>query len=220
MGFWLTLLLTESYRATVESGAALVFTDWRQLSPTTDALQAAGWTCCGIASWHKPVSRPQKGRLKRSCEYIVWGTKGPVAPTGTPSTCPASTPRASPEGPRDRVHITQKPVEVMRDVRICPPGGTVLGPVLGSCTTGVGALYEGRKFIGVKLSEHYADIAEQRLRGALTQGDSSWPGRRCEREGGKTRIGGPQTPKGGRRIVARCASCPSARQAALDRSVK
>ncbi|MBU6533208.1 DNA-methyltransferase [Streptomyces mayonensis] len=167
-GFWLTLLLTESYRATVESGTALVFTDWRQLPTTTDALQAAGWTWRGIASWHKPVSRPQKGRLKQSCEYIVWGTKGPVDASRNPVYLPGLYTASQPR--KGRVHITQKPVEVMRElVKICPPGGTVLDPFAGSGTTGVAALIEGRQFIGVELSGHYADIAEQRLRDALTQ---------------------------------------------------
>lgn len=169
-GFWLTLLLTESYRATVESGSALVFTDWRQLPTTTDALQAAGWTWRGIASWHKPVSRPQKGRLKQSCEYIVWGTKGPVDANRNPVYLPGLYTASQPR--KDRVHITQKPVEVMQElVKICPPGGTVLDPFTGSGTTGVAALREGRQFIGVELSEHYADIAECRLRAELTQDD-------------------------------------------------
>lgn len=142
----------------------------RRLPTTTDALQAAGWTRRGIASWHKPVSRPQKGRLKQSCEYIVWGTKGSVDADRNsvylPGLYTASQPR------KGRVHITQKPVEVMQElVRICPPGGTVLDPFTGSGTTGVAALREGRQFIGVELSEHYADIAEQRLRNALTQDD-------------------------------------------------
>ncbi|MDH6216660.1 DNA modification methylase [Streptomyces pseudovenezuelae] len=70
------------------------------------------------------------------------------------------------------MHITQKPVEVMQElVKICPPGGTVLDPFTGSGTTGVAALREGRQFIGVELSKHYADIAEERLQNALTQHD-------------------------------------------------
>lgn len=70
------------------------------------------------------------------------------------------------------MHITQKPVEVMQElVKICPPGGTVLDPFAGSGTTGVAALREGRQFIGIELSEHYADITEARLRNALTQED-------------------------------------------------
>ncbi|WP_030611670.1 DNA-methyltransferase [Streptomyces sclerotialus] len=169
-GYWLTLLLTESYRATVESGTALVFTDWRQLPTTTDALQAAGWTWRGIASWHKPVSRPQPGRLKQSCEYIVWGTKGRVDPHRNPVYLPGLYTASQPR--KGRVHITQKPIEVMQElVKICPQGGTVLDPFAGSGSTGVAALREGRQFIGIELDDHYADIAEQRLDQALAQDD-------------------------------------------------
>lgn len=70
------------------------------------------------------------------------------------------------------MHITQKPVEVMQQlVQICREGGTVLDPFTGSGSTGVAALREGRRFVGVELSSHYADVAEQRLRAELTQDD-------------------------------------------------
>jgi site-specific DNA-methyltransferase (adenine-specific) len=54
-------------------------------------------------------------------------------------------------------------------VRICPEGGTVLDPFTGSGSTGVAALREGRQFVGVELSSHYADVAEQRLLQAVQQ---------------------------------------------------
>jgi site-specific DNA-methyltransferase (adenine-specific) len=40
-------------------------------------------------------------------------------------------------------------------VKIFPPGGTVLGPFTGSGTTGVAALREGCKFVGIELSDHH-----------------------------------------------------------------
>ncbi|MGQ4409056.1 DNA methyltransferase, partial [[Kitasatospora] papulosa] len=70
------------------------------------------------------------------------------------------------------VHITQKPVEVMQQlVQVCPEGGTVLDPFTGSGSTGVAALRAGRRFVGVELSAHYADIAEERLRAQFTKDD-------------------------------------------------
>ncbi|MFJ2002164.1 hypothetical protein [Streptomyces chartreusis] len=39
---WLTLILAECYRITAHGGPLLVFTDFRQLAATSDALQAAG----------------------------------------------------------------------------------------------------------------------------------------------------------------------------------
>lgn len=40
-------------------------------------------------------------------------------------------------------------------VKICPPGGTVLGPFTGTGTTGVAALREGCKFVGIELFDHH-----------------------------------------------------------------
>ncbi|WP_431039224.1 DNA methyltransferase [Streptomyces sp. P6-2-1] len=59
---------------------------------------------------------------------------------------------------------------------LSPEGGTVLDPFTGSGSTGVAALREGRNFLGVELSTHYADIAEQRLRAELTQDDFTLAG--------------------------------------------
>ncbi len=56
-------------------------------------------------------------------------------------------------------------------VKICPPAGTVLDPFTGSGPTGVAALHEGRQLVGIELSDHYADIAEQRMADELTQDD-------------------------------------------------
>ncbi|MYT17493.1 DNA modification methylase, partial [Streptomyces sp. SceaMP-e96] len=71
---------------------------------------------------------------------------------------------------KGRVHITQKPVEIMQQlVQICPEGGTVLDPFTGSGSTGVAALREGRNFVGVELSSHYADVANKRLLQTMQQ---------------------------------------------------
>ncbi|MFN3595162.1 MAG: DNA methyltransferase, partial [Thiobacillaceae bacterium] len=58
----------------------------------------------------------------------------------------------------------EKPLGLMRDlVQICPPGGTVLDPFQGSGTTGVAALMEGLRYIGIEAVEHYHRVACERL---------------------------------------------------------
>ena len=58
----------------------------------------------------------------------------------------------------------------MRDlVKIAPPGGVVLDPFMGSGTTGVAAVIEGRRFVGVEITEHYAASSETRIRLAAGQ---------------------------------------------------
>ncbi|CAM5325721.1 DNA-methyltransferase [Streptomyces abikoensis] len=164
--FWLTQILTEAHRVTKPSGTLLLFTDWRQAGSMSDALQAGGWTWRGTLAWHKPQARPQKGRFKQSCEFIHWASKGTVDADRNPVYLPGLYTGSQPR--KGRQHITQKPVEVMRElVKICPPGGTILDFCAGSGSTGVAALLEGYDFIGIEKTKHYTDIAANRLTEAL-----------------------------------------------------
>lgn len=55
------------------------------------------------------------------------------------------------------VHPTQKPVDLMRDLvrTYSNPGDTVLDFTMGSGSTGVAAIAEGRKFIGIERDDSY-----------------------------------------------------------------
>lgn len=69
---WLTLA-----RGIVKpGGVAAVFTDWRQIGALTDAVQWAGWTWRGILVWDKKNARPQPGRPRQQCEFVVWASNG------------------------------------------------------------------------------------------------------------------------------------------------
>lgn len=72
----------------------------------------------------------------------------------------------------DKVHPTQKPVEIMRwCIEKCGDAETVLDPFMGSGTTGVAAVQMGRKFIGIEREERYFEIACRRIEQAQRQGD-------------------------------------------------
>lgn len=62
-------------------------------------------------------------------------------------------------------HPTPKPIALMRYLcrMYAPKNGLVLDPFLGSGSTGIAALQEGQRFVGVDLSQHYVDIAERRI---------------------------------------------------------
>lgn len=158
--YWCQLWLTQALRVTKPGGVLTVATDWRQLPTVTDAVQAGGWTWRGILAWAKPDPRPQFGRPSQACEFIVWATNGPRTVEGDclPGWWLITT-------PRDRHHQTQKPLQIYRDLaRLAPPGGLVMDPFMGSGTTGVGALLEGRRFVGVEMAEAYVGRALTRLR--------------------------------------------------------
>jgi site-specific DNA-methyltransferase (adenine-specific) len=162
--YWCALWLSECLRIARPGGVCMVFTDWRQLPATTDALQAGGWVWRGIVPWHKPNGRPVQGRFANNCEYVVWGTNGPRALNTLPNALPGFFTVTS---PREREHITQKPVKLMQSlVGIAPAGGRILDPFMGSGTTGVAAVLTGREFVGVEMVPQHAKTAEQRIRAA------------------------------------------------------
>ncbi len=65
-------------------------------------------------------------------------------------------------------HPTQKPVELMRHLirTHTKPGDLILDPFAGHFTTGVAAVIEGRRFIGIELNEHYCKVGEARIKRA------------------------------------------------------
>lgn len=64
----------------------------------------------------------------------------------------------------DNDHPTVKPIDLMAYlIKVySPKETTVLDPFCGSGSTGVAALQENRKFVGIDLSSHYADISTKR----------------------------------------------------------
>jgi site-specific DNA-methyltransferase (adenine-specific) len=62
-------------------------------------------------------------------------------------------------------HPTVKPLALMRWLirLLCPPGGQVLDPTVGSGTTGAAAVLEGRRFLGIELESAYVEIAAARI---------------------------------------------------------
>lgn len=74
-------------------------------------------------------------------------------------------------GKEERVHPTQKPLQVMCwAIDHCPASDTILDPFMGSGTTGVAAIQRGKSFIGIEREPKYFDIACRRIEQAQAQG--------------------------------------------------
>jgi site-specific DNA-methyltransferase (adenine-specific) len=71
-----------------------------------------------------------------------------------------------------------KPVALMRWLTrlACPEHGLVVDPFAGSGSTGVAALAEHRRFLGIEQDPGYARIARARLRHAAAQVAHERPG--------------------------------------------
>lgn len=75
---WSTLWMCEALRILEPGSSAVVFSDWRQLANTQDAVRAAGFVFRGIVVWVKPAARPQPNSFRNDAEFAVWATKGPI----------------------------------------------------------------------------------------------------------------------------------------------
>lgn len=142
-----------------------LFIDWRQYPSITDALQWAGWIWRGTAVWDKGNSRPQKGRFRQQAEYIVWGSNGPM-PINRPVSCLPGVFRYG--NPQNRIHVTEKPLQLMKDViQICEPGGRILDPFAGAGTTILAAVEEGYETVGIEVTDAYYKLGSDRVKFAL-----------------------------------------------------
>lgn len=203
MLLWCSLWLTEAHRVLRDGASIVVATDWRQLPTVTDAIQIGGFVWRGIATWTKKgASRPQRGRFRADAEFFVWGSKGamPIEGSALPGTFhpPAPTIDVAPVNPHARLHLTEKPVEVMEAVleipfyaaegavSMIPPGKLCLDPFTGSGSTGVACLRRGVDFSGCELSAHYHELALRRLEAEASGFDGTTSART-----GQLTIGGP-----------------------------
>jgi len=168
---WMSWCAEWLQAAPLEAGGYVMsFIDWRQLPALTDAMQWAGLNWRGIAAWDKGLGAraPHKGYLKHQAEYLVWGTSG---------SCPIATHAGPfpgvfrhPVKQSDKHHMTGKPTPLMRElVTIPPPDTLILDPFMGSGTTGVAAVLEGRRFIGIESHPDHFATALHRIQSALAE---------------------------------------------------
>lgn len=156
-------IMAAARKACKPGAVCALFADWRQLPALTDAIQWAGWTWRGVAVWDKMNSRPQLGRFRQQCEYIVWGSNGPLPIERGVSVLPGLFQVAN-VPTHERWHQTQKPVDLMRQVvRLCEPGGCICDPFAGSGSTLLAALQEGYQALGIEQEAHNIAIIRKRL---------------------------------------------------------
>ena len=107
----------------------------------------------------------KKGRFRQQAEYIVWGSNGPM-PINRP--VPVFPVCSVMEIPQNRIHVTEKPLQLMKDViQICEPGGRILDPFAGAGTTILAAVEEGYETVGIEVTDAYYKLGSDRVKFAL-----------------------------------------------------
>lgn len=167
---WSDVWASLAHRHCREAAYFLMFSDWRQLPLASIALQMGGFVWRGVIAWDKTEAArsPHKGYFRHQCEYVLWGSKGPLPANGGRGPWPGCL--RHPVRQSDKHHMTGKPTDLMTDlVRVAPPGGVVLDPFMGSGTTGVAALRAGCQFVGIEMDPHYFEVAVARISAALAE---------------------------------------------------
>lgn len=154
--------ILETVRPKMRGGGCVwLFGNWRGLPSIYKGACDAGWIPSGCLIWDKQtlgagmVMRSQwelavlfacDGFERRSCSFSDIQQCKPVAAS-------------------DRIHSAQKPVDLLRRLIAfgSDPGDLVLDTFCGSGSTGVAAIAEGRRFIGIEIDPNYCEIARNRI---------------------------------------------------------
>jgi len=150
----------QARRVLKPGGHLLAFIDWRMSATLSAALESADLRQHPTLVWDKTYFG-MGAIFRNQHEFIIHMSNGkPLPPqrrdVGNVLACKPI---------RGGTHPTEKPVELLRTLIsvVTPPRGLVVDPFMGSGATGVAAIEEGRRFHGVELSPHYADVARERL---------------------------------------------------------
>jgi len=133
------------------------------------ALQQDGWTLRSSVIWQRPATLPEPtahDRPWRTHENIFVFSKGPkyfFNRAGLNGEEDIWKIIARPENPGS--HFAPYPRELVDRCLACgcPEGGTVLDPFVGSGTTMVSALANGRNAVGIELKPKYAEFTASRI---------------------------------------------------------
>lgn len=151
------------------------------------ALQALGYHILNDISWFKPSASPNLSCrfFTASHETLIWARKEKNAKhlfnyalmkngfwpedfikkenKQMRSVWAINTPK--PEEKKYGKHPTQKPLNLLKRIVLASTlrGDIVLDPFTGSSTTGLAAIVNGRKFIGIDTEKKYLDLSIKRL---------------------------------------------------------
>lgn len=152
--------LSECYRVLRPGRDAYFVTNNLNLSEMLIAADNVGFKFHGLLTWNKNTCTPSRWYMK-DLEMVLYFYKAPARPINHPGD-KQSFPC---DNPRNKSHPTEKPVELMQRYvgNSTQRGWKVLDPFMGTGSTGVAAINEGCRFIGIEKDRVYFNRAEKRL---------------------------------------------------------
>ena len=163
----LEIAIRECFRVLKDGGTMICFYDLWKIETLKSYLEAAGFVQIRFIEWIKTNPVPINSKinyLTNSREVAVLGVKK-SKPTFH-SEYDNGIYRYPICQDKGRFHPTQKPLALIADLinKHSNEGEIVLDCFAGSCTTGVAAVLNNRRFIGCELDAEYYEKAVQRLK--------------------------------------------------------
>jgi len=179
--------LEASKRVLKPGGTLWVSGTYHSIYQCGHALQALGYHILNDISWFKPNAAPNLSCrfFTASHETIIWARKDKKAKhtfnydamkggdwngdilkkpnMQMRSVWAIGTPK--PEEKKFGKHPTQKPLSLLKRIVISSTnkGDVILDPFAGSSTTGIAAILNGRKFVGIDMEKNYLELSKKRL---------------------------------------------------------
>ena len=156
-----------------KNGSMIIFCSYRFISYIIDALESeeADMVVKDIIVWQKsnPMPRNINRRYVQDMEFAIWAVKKKAKwifnkPDDKPYLRAMFTTTVV-SGGEKLGHPTQKSLQLMEDIVTIHtnPGDLILDPFMGSGSTGVAALKNGRRFLGIEFEKEYFEMAKKRL---------------------------------------------------------
>jgi site-specific DNA-methyltransferase (adenine-specific) len=164
---WWGLICDDLRRVTKPTGHVLTFCNADSYPAFYPAMYNR-WGKLVCLVWDK--ERPGLGRIWRHQHELIIAARNPDAWEPNDGQMRADVLRCKATLSRDREHPVEKPVLMLAELvaAVCPVGGVVLDPFVGSGSTCLAARTIGRRYIGVEREPEYAAIAERRLAGIVS----------------------------------------------------
>lgn len=155
-----------------KNGSMIIFCSYRFMSHIIDKLENSGLIVKDIIIWKKsnPMPRNTDRRYVQDTEFAIWAVnKKAKWVFNKPANIPYLRPyyeTSTVSGKERTNHPTQKSLKLMEElIKVhTNSNDTILDPFMGSGSTGVASIKNGRKFIGIELNKEYFNIAAERLK--------------------------------------------------------
>ena len=160
-------LFKEFYRVLKQGGSVVCFFDIWKIQELRSAAEEAGFRQFRVGRWDKTNPVPVNSKLNyltNATEYFISMVKG-NNPTFNSEYDNGVYVYPICGGDERTYHPTQKPLGLMEELikKHSNANDLVLDCYMGSGTTGVACINNGRHFIGVEIDKGYFSVAKQRL---------------------------------------------------------